>query len=111
MDSRMIHVRRSTTNEISDDLLESVIRKEKKSITLQMSEDMRGQIDSLELAGSEPSSPSTPPSRRGSLASLFSRPSIEIADVSALATDLKASKPRGYFSKKLATAASFGRAK
>jgi hypothetical protein len=56
---------RSVTSETSEDLLECMARKEKKSLTLQTSEGMRSP------ACSEPSSPTTR-SRRVNLVSVFS---------------------------------------
>lgn len=93
----MIQVRRSITTEIADDLAELVL------LSWPSAGAARYQ------AASEASSPTT--SRRGSLASIFSsRPSVEVADVSALAMDLKEPR-RGSFSKQIAKAVSFVKAK
>jgi hypothetical protein len=85
----MISVRRSITSEITDDILDDITRKSKKSITLQMSEDFQHRIEDFACERSEVGSET--PSRRSSFASLFSRKSsLDIsADGSVFPMDLK----------------------
>jgi hypothetical protein len=94
MVSGPVSVRRSITTEISDDILDDISRKNKKSITLQMSEDLQEQICGFVVERSEVGSET--PSRRSSFASLFSRKSsLDVADGSVFPVDLKTPKPSG----------------